>query len=452
VLQDNNVNDNDNDVDNGDSMSLGYPDLPEQQQQDSLFLPGSDDGYGEQAQPPAASKMSKTTTVDEHIDFDEIPQPPARPPLRPPPAVGSPASTELPVAELELDPPPPRGLVFSSEVPETQSQQSSNLQCSVDEPRQVSVLPSPKRGSSTDAALSKPEISRKSSSSAPSSPLKSRSNSKAPTQPVVASTSNAVPAIDLNSRPKKSKPLGPVPQVSPSQFHPHLPVSMSIPPPGDGEAASASPLSSIGSFSSPEKQKTQDSRQLESIKNWGDNEGASRSSQRDTILGSDDALRAQEQGLADSEREKRQSEWKIARDSREKAKIILSDLAKPRDRESEFDLDQTEESIIVQKMVDAYVDLSGGGAEEEEEPLFVPLAQEEEESTQDLERERHERMRQQAGEDSVQQRTTNGWGAESQMDVRFLFGVVAYPFLYYLTDMLCRSNLSPSKRPLQTHR
>jgi len=89
-------------------------------------------------------------------------------------------------------------------------------------------------------------------------------------------------------------------------------------------------------------------------------------------------------------------------------------------REPEFELDQTDESIIIQAMENAYVDLSGGGGGEQEESQVIPLAHEEE-STQDLEREREQRIGQQTGEGDVQQRTMNGWGANQEIDVRLHF-------------------------------
>jgi len=346
-------------------MDLGYPDLPEQQQHDSLFMPGSDDGYNDAVhRSPAAPQTQNAPSEDGLIDFDEIPQPPSRPQpqTRSPSFEGRSAFTEQ---TPEPEPAQHRGFNFSPEVPETQEMESSNAQPGVEDPKSDNLLRGPQEVSPAKATPSKLGGSRKSSPSIVSSMSISESKPIGSTDPVVV-TSTSIPIATVES-PQKSKPLHPIPQISPSTFHPHLPVQA---PTNDEVMEVPSPPSSIDYFSSPEKGQTQKSRRLESINNWGSHEGVSGNSRTETILNSDDALRARGQELTDNESRER-----------EKTTGILSDFIGGSSGGSEFEPSRMDEALLVQEMEDAYVDLSGyGGQEREESP---PLAQEE--STQDLE-------------------------------------------------------------------
>ena len=402
------ADDHDNEINDDDNMDLGYPEPQNQQQQqqnqhDLLFLPGSDDGYDDAAHhPPAAPQTQNAPSSDALIDYDEIPQPPSRPQpqAQPPSSVGLPAFSGLPGSEPEPEPVQQRGFDLSQEVPETQEMESSDAQPGIEDPKPDNLPHDIQEVSSAESAPSKPGMPSSLTASPEST---SESNPVDSTGPVaVTSTSIPVPAIES---PQKSKPLHPIPQISPSTFHPHLPPPA---PTNDEVVEIPSPPSSIEYFSSPEKGQTRESRRLESIKNWGDSEGASGNSRTETILSSDDALRARGQEFTDNE--------SLERD---KATGIFNDFIGGSSGEIEFDSSRMDESIIIKEMEDAYVDLSGyGGQEREEQP---PLAQEEEESTQDLERERELLVRQQAGDGTVQQRIMSGWSADQEMDVRLVF-------------------------------
>jgi hypothetical protein len=403
------TNDHDNEINDDDNMDLGYPDLPEQKQHDLLFLPGSDDGYDDTAHHhPAAPQTQNAPSSDGDIDFGEIPRPPSRPQPQSPSLVGLSTFTEPPASEPEPEPEPTqhRGFNLSPEVPETQEMESSNAETEVKDPKPDNLPRDSQEVSSAESAPSKPGRSKEPSSLVASSESTSEPKPVDSTDPVVVtSTSIPIPAVES---PQKSKPLHPIPQISPSTFHPHLPAPA---PTNDGVVEIPSPPSSIEYFSSPEKGQTRESRRLESIKNWGGSEGASGNSRTETILSSDDALRARGQELAENE----------SRES-EKATGILSDFIGGSSGETEFEPSRMDESLIVQEMEDAYVDLSGcGGQEREETPPLAHLAQEEEESTQDLERERELLVRQQAGDGTVQQRITSGWSASQEIDVRLVF-------------------------------
>ena len=404
-------NDNtENEMDMGDDINIGYPDLYEQLH-NSTFLPSSDDGYQDSESRPSAAKVPTIVPVDRSADLDEI--------RRLPSQAQSSSIAELPSSGLERR--QPGSLILSPEVPETQSQESSNIQSGVEKSQPDIVVPDAQQDTPADAAASEPGMSKELSTSTTESKSKLRSTSEqgGSAQPL-ASTSKVVPVTNTHSRPRASKPLRPVPQLSPSQFHPHLPAcAPTLTPPDDGEVETASPSSSIDYFSSPEKRKTRDSLRLESIKNWGDNAGASGSSQLDINLGSGDALRARVQELANNEHEKRETERRKARDvERRKPKRTLNDVIRTSSMEPEFRLDRTDESIIVQEMEAAYVDLSGGGGEEQEEVLVVPFAQEE--STQDSECERGQQMKR-LSQNDVQPVTANRRGAVLEMDVRHFY-------------------------------
>jgi hypothetical protein len=406
------------------SMDLGYPEFPVEHQHDnSLFLPGADDGYGEPELPKQPVK--DTVSADDIIGGDDVSEPtfqhqPQTPSFEELPAVIGP-SASLP------QPGSAGGLDLSPEVPETQSQESSGAPSGVEVPVQdtASLEPESQRFSQADVAASSPGTSRMSSSPTGSSRSKAKSKSKPgdPKQPV-ASTSTSVPV----SATEPSKPLHPLPQIPPSIFHPHLPVPQptNIPSP-DLEVTMESPPSSIDYFSSPEKPRTRDNRQLD---HW-DNSGVDGNSLRDTIISSDGSLRPGEHELVHNEPDNRRTEKEISEG--DKVNSALSDIINNTScPEAEFESDRIDESIIAQEMEDAYVDLSGGnGGEEELEVHAMPLAQEEEESTQDLQLEREEWEKLQAAKDGVEGRAVNGWGADQEMDVRVL--------LYYMARAIVAS-------------
>ena len=263
-------------------------------------------------------------------------------------------------------------------------------------------------------AVSPPDIEqagsnsfRKSSSPPVSSNMKSRSKFDSGNR-LVGTSKPIIPTIDLRAQ---KKPLRPVPQLSPSTFRPHLPAS-TLSQYQDDPIEMDGPPSSIESFGSPEK-KSVDSRKLESIRNWGEDGDETTERSRDTILTDDQALRARGQELVDM----RQMERALKRE-KNKSKRPLSEVIKRAgmEPESQPELEREEESIIVQEMEDAYVDLSGGG-DDWEGSQVLPVPQEEEESTQDLELEK-QRL---AAEKGVQQNSVGGLSVEQEITVRLSF-------------------------------
>lgn len=320
--------------------ALQYPESPGQlAYMDPLFLPDTEDPLD--FLPPSDPRPQQAGSDDDLFDLDDI-----QPQLSPE------AQTEEPLADA-----------FSPEVPETQSQESSNAPS---EPKHTAKI----------------LIARPMPSSVPASPNHNLNHQdRTPKHTSPATASSTLPPI-VKSHHGKTKSLGPIPRVDPSTFHPHLPTSSPRPqtPDGDEQAEAEVPLSSIEQFS-PEKS---GEKRVESIGNWGD------TSQMDMVMSDDDALRARGHELAYNMHQRRERERARTKELEgEKTKKLLSDLIKTYAKESEPELDHNvdmEEASIVQEMEDTFLDLSGGG-DEGDVPPHMHLAQEEEESTQDLLRE-----------------------------------------------------------------
>lgn len=250
-------------------------------------------------------------------------------------------SYEAQIVETQFDLPSP-------EVQETQSQESNPQSGAVD----INQSPPARRSSSSQRQIT--------SSLPPSSqPPHKRPSSKRP--------------ADANLQNGKSKPLGSIPRVSPSTFLPyHRSSSSRLLTPEADNIEPEVPISSIEDFS-PAKSKN---KYADSIRTWG-------SSQRGP--GEELALRRRGEELAREAQKRRQTE------NGKKTRRPLADLRRIHPAEPEKITEPgPEEDItmdsIVQEMEDEFFDLSGGG--EDQAPIPEHLAQEEEESTQDLHRER----------------------------------------------------------------
>lgn len=363
-------------IDDDERMGLAYPDSTELQllqfPEDSLFTPGPDDGYDENEEPGAASPI--------------IPRP----------------SSQSGDEDLEDN---YRGQMKlgSPEVPETQSQESGNDVAGGSPPS----IPTP-------VALARP--------STPIHPSWPKSNVNG--SPASASAPSSPAVSFLKTPPRRTgvpRELRRVPYVSPSAFHPHLPSSSvhdrspSVEV-DEADVEADAPLSSIEDFS-PEKS-IDHGKPVDSIKNWGDHT----QSQLDTIMVSDDDLRARGQELVDNEYKKKEREGK----KKEKGKIrrSLSEVLKAVSREPESQPDPiltlgSMDESAVQDMEDLYVDLNGGGGEGLDTSLeYLPMAQEEEESTQDLLMEREELARQLAAVNDGES-NDDGFDQDSHEDVCF---------------------------------
>ncbi|KAF7969471.1 hypothetical protein HWV62_27259 [Athelia sp. TMB] len=236
----------------------------------------------------------------------------------------------------------------SPEVPETQSQEP---------PKATSAPVAIEQASSTRA-----RSASRSQTGSPPRASTSHSTSTHPSRRTAAANGN-----------EKNKALGPIPRVSPSiirSYHRLSSPRLSTPEPEVVEPDV--PLSSIEEFS-PAKPK---SKQADSIRTWDG------SSQRDATTANDGTLRTRGQELAREIQQRRVAE------NGKKTRRPLADLIMTYSSEPENNVhnENTMEDSVVQEMEDEFFDLSGGG--EDQEPIPTHMRHEEEESTQDILRER----------------------------------------------------------------
>ena len=351
-----------------DEIELTYPDGDGYDQasqnfdhQDPPLLPSSDDS-------------------DEHVNCRTLS------PSSSPPPIPHPNSDDVFTNFDTHQPhPPKRGHDdLSEEVPATQSQELEDAATATALRDGVATEPELEGGLRGIASLK-----------SPSTPNLHKSKAKQ-----LQENRTSTPKPD--SPPQSSKPLFPVPQMSPSVFYPHLPPSVTRGALEDDEIELDNPPSTIEYFTPSDKPKRKEAEKSESIK--------TASSQW-----SDAALRAQRQNL-------------VVQAQRGKGKARL-----PRDVILEWSSSksetQTDQVIVdearIQEMEDRYVDLSGGV----DQDSTKPVPQEEEESTQDLELERLQHLRRLEGDSSgigVDTRAVNGWGHIGEDDkVSVFLSVVA---------------------------
>ncbi|TFK33475.1 hypothetical protein BDQ12DRAFT_738787 [Crucibulum laeve] len=211
--------------------------------------------------------------------------------------------------------------------------------------------------------------------------------------------------------PARSKPLGPIPVLSPSRFHPHLP-SSSVPPSSTintTEDIPASSLDSIEDFDSPEKRSTSHAK--------GKGRPVDRHSRSSSMDDAADLIQAEvlRKGieLAEAAKERRRRE----RGVEPKQKLSLVDLAPSSRKKHKEKLlilrrqeevvepeiqnpDDSIESVVMQEMEDAFVDLSGGVTQSDDVYMDegtgvarLLVRHEEEENTQDIMKDMEEARR-----------------------------------------------------------
>ena len=242
---------------------------------------------------------------------------------------------------------------------------------------------------------------------------------------------------------KKDRALRPLPMLSPSTFHPLLPIpelDSSLPDSiiepaersGDAEDLDA-PMSSIEEFDSPEKGRRKvPTRTTLVLKGKGRERSQSATS---TIGGRESASeiwdsQVVQRGQAIAEAAKKNNGFDVpSKPKRTVEDIQAASAAASRSRQASVaDADEDEDmedlstvpvppasgppavidedSLTLQEMEAAYVDLNGGSGEPPVDP--VQLRQEEEESTQDLMLELNQVQQQQRGMDSID--LEGGWG------------------------------------------
>jgi hypothetical protein len=242
---------------------------------------------------------------------------------------------------------------------------------------------------------------------------------------------------------KKDRPLRPIPMLSPSTFHPLLPIpelDSSLPDSiiepaersGDAEDLDA-PMSSIEEFDSPEKERRKvPTRTALVLKGKGRERSQSATS---TVGGRESASeiwdsQVVQRGQAIAEAAKKNNGFDVPSKPKRSVEEIQAAAAAATSRSrqaSVADADEDEDmedlstvpvppasgppavidedSLTLQEMEAAYVDLSGGSGEPPVDP--VQLRQEEEESTQDLMLELDQVQQQQRGMDSID--LEGGW-------------------------------------------
>ena len=328
-----------------------------------------------------------------------------------------PTNTTLHPALLpQRTPEPPTNSYDNDIVPETDESQS-----------QEPILPTPTAGPSTPRSNAN-TLTRHGS-------LKSRMKPRTRT-----------PSSPLNTG-KKDRPLRPIPMLSPSTFHPLLPIpelDSSLPDSiiepaersGDAEDLDA-PMSSIEEFDSPEKDRRKvPTRTTLVLKGKGRERSKSTTS---TIGGRESASEIWDsqvvqrgQAIAEAARKNNGFDVPPSKPKRTVEEIQETAAAASMSRqasaaaaeadEEDEDMEDVstvpvppasgppavidEDSLTLQEMEAAYVDLSGGSAEPPVDP--VQLRQEEEESTQDLMLELNQVQQQQRGMDSID--LEGGWG------------------------------------------